>query len=73
MADDLEAARSFQKLHPGKITLIRYEDLSLEPELLTRRLLKFLSLPWTESISTFIQTHTQGGEPLESFRIYFYF
>ena len=66
MAEDLQAARTFQKLHPGKITVVRYEDLSLEPELLTRRLLKFLALPWTESISRFIQTHTQSVETMES-------
>lgn len=66
MADDIESAKKLQKLHPGKITLIRYEDLSLEPQLLTRRLLNFLSLPWTDSISQYLQTHTRGSLHKES-------
>ena len=66
LRDDLVAAKLLEKHHPGRVTVIRYEDLSLEPELLTRRLLKFLSLPWTEAISQFIRTHTISSEPEES-------
>ena len=69
LTDDLETARLLEKHYPGKVTVIRYEDLSLEPELLTRRLLKFLALPWTEAISKFIRTHTISSEPQESDRI----
>ena len=38
--------------------MLRYEDLSLEPELTARRILKFLNLPWTGEMATFIVTHT---------------
>ena len=66
LSDDLQTAKLVEKQQPGKITVVRYEDLSLEPDLVTRRLLKFLALPWTESISQFIQTHTISSESQES-------
>ena len=66
LSDDLQMAKSLEEHQPGRITVVRYEDLSLEPDLVTRRLLKFLDLPWTESISQFIQSHTVSSESQES-------
>merc|ERR1712025_492421 len=42
----------------GSVTLVRYEDLSTMPEEITRDLLEFLDLPWTKTMSNYIDTHT---------------
>ena len=55
MADALEAK------FPGRVLLIRYEDLSTSTEAMTRSMLNFLDLPWTKEMSSFIETHTRGG------------
>ena len=37
---------------------MRFEDLSLSPELTVARLLAFLGLAWTQRLDHFIRTHT---------------
>ena len=59
LADDILAAENLAGRYPGKVTLMRYEDLSLNPEETSRHLLNFLDLPWTEAISEYIDTHTK--------------
>ena len=59
LADDIVAAEDLAARYPGKVTLVRYEDLSLSPEQTSRHLLNFLDLPWTEAISNYIGTHTK--------------
>jgi len=58
LMEDLIAAEDLSSRYPGSVTLVRYEDLSIMPEETTRYLLEFLDLPWTETISTYIDTHT---------------
>ena len=58
LSRDVQSAFQLEKKYPGSISLLRYEDLSLEPELTVRRILKFLNLPWTGAMATFIATHT---------------
>lgn len=55
---DVTAAEDLASRYPGSVTLVRYEDLSMMPEDTTRDLLKFLDLPWTKTMSTYIDTHT---------------
>ena len=59
LSDDILAANDLAARYPGKVTLVRYEDLSLEPEQTSRQLLNFLDLPWVDAISNFIATHTK--------------
>ena len=58
LTNDIDAAEDLAARYPGSVTLVRYEDLSLMPEKITRRLLDFLDLPWTEAMSHYIDTHT---------------
>ena len=54
-------ARYLQELSarfPGRVHLVRFEDLSLSPELTVARLLAFLGLAWTQRLDHFIRTHT---------------
>jgi len=47
-----------EKRYPGRIFLIRYEDLSVSTEEVAKSLLRFLDLPWTPEMTNFIVTHT---------------
>ena len=56
--DDINSAFDLETRYPGSVKLVRYEDLSLYPETTTLDMLNFLDLPFTEEISTYIDTHT---------------
>ena len=58
LMDDVMAAEDLVSRYPGSVTLVRYEDLSTMPEQITRDLLEFLDLPWTKTMSNYIDTHT---------------
>ena len=60
LADDIVAAEHLAVRYPGKVTLVRYEDLSLKPEQTARQLFNFLDLPWLETITDYIETHTRA-------------
>jgi hypothetical protein len=55
----VKASYELQKKYPGKINLVRYEDLDLSPERTVRQLLEFLNLPWHDAIGHFIDSHTK--------------
>jgi len=55
---DVTAAEDLAARYPDSVTLVRYEDLSLMPEETTRDLMDFLDLPWTKTMSNYIDTHT---------------
>jgi hypothetical protein len=57
--DDVNAAHILKKRYPDKILLVRYEDLSLNPDSETRRILKFLGLEMKKSIKDFLDIHTK--------------
>merc|ERR1719341_1306062 len=59
LSSDVNASYKLQKKFPGKIKLVRYEDLSLSPERTSRQLLEFLNLPWRDAIGHFIDSHTK--------------
>ena len=58
MDDDYTTALALQKQFPGKVHILRYEDLSLNPMNETRRLLNEIGLDFDRSMETFIKTHT---------------
>eukprot|EP00092_Neocalanus_flemingeri_P031675 GFUD01034402.1.p1 GENE.GFUD01034402.1~~GFUD01034402.1.p1 ORF type:complete len:474 (-),score=87.09 GFUD01034402.1:110-1531(-) len=60
LSSDIRAAVELQRTFPGRVRLVRYEDLSLSPERTVRRLLEFLNLPWHEAIGHYIDTHTSA-------------
>jgi len=55
---DIESAFDLEERFPGKVKLVRYEDLSMFPEDTSMDMLDFLDLPYTDGISDFIVTHT---------------
>jgi len=55
---DIESAFDLEQRYPGKVKLVRYEDLSMFPEDTSMNMLDFLDLPYTDGIADFIATHT---------------
>lgn len=58
LLDDYEDACELEKRFPGRLLLVRYEDLSLNTEETVRDMLAFLDLPWTSQMTEYINTHT---------------
>jgi len=58
LESDIESAFDLETRYPGSVKLVRYEDLSMDPEDISRDMLDFLDLPFTEGIAEYIETHT---------------
>ncbi|XP_050719845.1 carbohydrate sulfotransferase 4-like isoform X2 [Eriocheir sinensis] len=58
MEDDLKAARDLQKSFPGRVYILRYEDMSLNPANKTRELLNFLDFDFDPHMEEFLSSHT---------------
>ncbi|XP_035217202.1 carbohydrate sulfotransferase 1-like [Stegodyphus dumicola] len=60
--EDLRHACELQKRYPTRYTLVRYEDLALDPPQTTEKLFKFLDVgPVPSEVVQFLETHTQGS------------
>ncbi|XP_035227393.1 carbohydrate sulfotransferase 1-like [Stegodyphus dumicola] len=60
MLEDIEIFDSLQEQQPSNFIKVRYEDLSLNPQLESQKLFKFLKLPFSPSVQRFLKTHTVG-------------
>lgn len=58
MDEDLKAAYEMQKAFPGRVYILRYEDMSLNPVNKTRELLTFLGLDFDPHMEQFLTSHT---------------
>ena len=67
LSSDIKAAFALERKYSGSVHLVRYEDLSLEPELVSRNIFKFLNFPWTAALAEFIASHT-SKEKLKKLR-----
>jgi len=56
--EDVATAKQLRSRFPGRIHLLRYEDLCVDPEPVTRGLLEFLDLPWSSGVEAFLKSHT---------------
>ena len=59
LAADLAAWREVQQSHRGRVAVIRYEDLAVDPERVTRRMVERLGLPWHPALHQFLASHTR--------------
>lgn len=60
MSEDLKIFDQLQKEKPSNFIKVRYEDITLNPEIESRKLFKFLQLPFSTSVQRFLKTHTVG-------------
>lgn len=58
MISDYVAASRILPKYPDKLMVLRYEELALDPNVTTHRILKFLKLSATQSIYEFLRSHT---------------
>lgn len=58
MMDDLMHFRDLESQLPEQAIMLRYEELSLNPERAARRLFRRLQLPFTARVQRFLKTHT---------------
>ncbi|XP_072936277.1 carbohydrate sulfotransferase 4-like [Epargyreus clarus] len=58
MISDYVAAGRLLEEYPNRLMVLRYEELALNPNVTTHKLLKFLGLSVTPSIDEFLHSHT---------------
>lgn len=70
ISDYVAAARLLPK-YPDRLTVLRYEELALNPNITSYKLLKFLGLSVTPSIEEFLHSHTnvESGGVSSTFRV----
>lgn len=59
MTEDWLAYKALSAAHPGRIKLIRFEDLALDPFRETQKLLDFLRAPFTAKTKEFLLSRTE--------------
>ena len=55
---DTLTAFKFAQRYPGKVYIVRYEDIALQPYEEVGKIMDFLGLPWMELIDDYIKEHT---------------
>ena len=58
--EDVISAKIIMEQFPGRVLLIRYEDLSLYTRSTAKKIFEFFNLPWVKSIENYISIHTKG-------------
>ena len=61
LSDNLAAAHDLSARHPGRVYVVRYEDLALDPDRVYGRVLRFLGQKRTQGVDEFIRTNTKGS------------
>jgi len=62
LLDNVNVAFDLERRFPGTVKLVRYEDLSMFTEDTTMDLLDFIGLPFTQEISSYIDSHTNSDK-----------
>ncbi|KAI8764329.1 carbohydrate sulfotransferase 3 isoform X1 [Biomphalaria glabrata] len=58
---DIDHALKLLKAHPGRVCIVRYEDIAERPEEMSRKLYTFLHLNFTDDTLRFVFNRTQSG------------
>ena len=59
LEQDVDDTETLGDMFPGRVKLVRYEDISLNTVSALRSMLSFIGLPWQESLKRYIVSHTQ--------------
>uniref|UniRef100_A0A6A7G6P6 Carbohydrate sulfotransferase 5-like n=1 Tax=Hirondellea gigas TaxID=1518452 RepID=A0A6A7G6P6_9CRUS len=59
MIDDIKTFKLFQEVFPGKVHLLRYEDMANDPFNKTKQMLDAIGLDFNARIEEFLLTHTK--------------
>lgn len=60
MRQDLNSFKQFKKIYPSRFTLVKYEDLSTDPNTYAKQLLDQFSIPYSASVKRFLKVHTNS-------------
>ncbi|CAH1634967.1 unnamed protein product [Spodoptera littoralis] len=58
MLSDYVAARSIMQRYPGRLLVIRFEDLALKPDVTTQQILDFMRVDGRKAFDEFLKSHT---------------
>ncbi|KAI1292054.1 hypothetical protein HDE_07436 [Halotydeus destructor] len=59
MRQDLLAFKELEKRWPNRVSMVKFEDIATEPELVTRKLFARVNLKYSEHVNRFLNQHTQ--------------
>ena len=60
LLDDINSARKLQREFPGRVHIIRYEDICLEPEAKIHTLFRALGIPYSDVTEQHLASHTNA-------------
>ncbi|CAH0668649.1 unnamed protein product [Spodoptera exigua] len=58
MISDYVAARNIMQRYPGRLLVVRFEDLALKPDITTQKILDFMRVDGRKAFDEFLQSHT---------------
>lgn len=56
---DLKVATALGKLYPDRFTMLKFEDMAVDPQQAIKKLMDFLGLEYSEETARFVQENTQ--------------
>ncbi|KAL3853559.1 hypothetical protein ACJMK2_017094 [Sinanodonta woodiana] len=62
MLSDLKTSVQLQNIFPGRVTILRYEDLAENPVSIARKLYKFTGIPMRKTVEGYIKEKTSEGK-----------
>ncbi|KAK3590733.1 hypothetical protein CHS0354_030968 [Potamilus streckersoni] len=62
MLSDLKASVQLQNIFPGRVTILRYEDLAENPVSIASKLYKFIGIQMPKVVEEYIKEKTSGGK-----------
>ena len=69
--DLLYADKELKNSHPNRYLRVRYEDICDDPIQMTKHILKFLNIPYTNHIQNFVISHTSGSTVMRKWNTIF--
>lgn len=61
LVEDYDAARNLMDRYPGRIRIVRYEDLALDPMKETEKIMQFFGFPMAWKVKHFLKQHTKAN------------
>ncbi|KAH9632145.1 hypothetical protein HF086_006579 [Spodoptera exigua] len=58
MISDYVAARNIMQRYPGRLLVVRFEDLALKPDITTQKILDFMRVDGRKAFDEFLESHT---------------
>lgn len=60
LKEDLKVSAALERLYPNSFTMVRYEDLANDPQIVLRKLFSFLGMDYSSDMEEFVTKHTES-------------